>query len=140
MPLPFCAELLQRAPVITLVTIHPVTMNRPNEDARREVIRDANDRLRRDLVGGQVLVTPGIQALSDETRAKAFDAIQNFAAFDAEQNDPYGTHEFGAVEVDGERVFWKIDAYDKSLQYGSPDAADPTVTTRVLTILLASEY
>jgi len=115
-------------------------MNQPLEDARCESIREANDRLRRDLVGGQVLITPGIQALSEDTRAKVFDAIQNFSEFDVEQNDPYGTHEFGAVDVEGEKVFWKIDAYDKNLQYGSPDAADPSVTTRVLTILLASEY
>ena len=55
-------------------------------------------------------------------------------------NDPYGAHEFGAVDVAGEKVFFKVDAYDANLEYGSPDPADPSVTTRVLTILLASEY
>ena len=115
-------------------------MNQPDEASRREMIREANDRLRRDLVGGRVMITPGVQALSDETRDKAFDVIQNFDDFDTERNDPYSTHDYGAVDVDGETLFWKIDAYDKDLRYGSPDAADPSVTTRVLTILLASEY
>ena len=37
-------------------------------------------------------------------------------------------------------VFWKIDAYDRTLEFGSDDPADPSVTRRVLTIMLASEY
>ena len=37
-------------------------------------------------------------------------------------------------------VFWKIDAYDRALQSGSEDPANPAVTRRVLTIMLASEY
>ena len=52
----------------------------------------------------------------------------------------YGEHDFGALEVDGERLFWSIDYFDRSLAAGSPDQADPSVTTRVLTIMLAEEY
>lgn len=37
-------------------------------------------------------------------------------------------------------VFWKIDGYDCALRIGSEDFADPAVTRRVLTIILASEY
>jgi hypothetical protein len=35
---------------------------------------------------------------------------------------------------------FKIDYYDKSLEFGSPDPADPTVTERIITIMLAEEY
>jgi len=42
--------------------------------------------------------------------------------------------------VGDQRIWFKIDLYDKDLQYGSPDPADPDVTTRVMTILLPSEY
>jgi hypothetical protein len=35
---------------------------------------------------------------------------------------------------------FKIDYYDKSLTYHSPNAADPAVTERVITIMRADEY
>ena len=55
-------------------------------------------------------------------------------------NDPYGEHDFGALEAAGERVFFKIDYFDRSLAYASSDPADSSVTTRVLTVLLSHEY
>jgi len=39
-------------------------------------IRDLNDDFRRNLSGGQVLITPGFQSLENETRSKALMAIQ----------------------------------------------------------------
>jgi len=44
------------------------------------------------------------------------------------------------LTYEGEKIFWKIDYYDRALKYGSEDPADPEQTTRVLTIMLASEY
>jgi Protein of unknown function (DUF3768) len=55
-------------------------------------------------------------------------------------NDPHGEHDFGSFEYSGQTIFWKIDYYDMRLKWGSPDPADPAVTRRVLTILLAEEY
>ena len=52
-------------------------------------------------------------------------------------NDPYGEHNFGSFEHNGIRVFWKIDYYDRNVEYGSEDPSDPAQTTRVLTIMLA---
>ena len=64
------------------------------------------------------------------------------AAFDkfTGDNDPYGEHDFGSVEVGGNGVFWKIDCYDLALTNHSPDPTDPSVTARVMTVMLAEEY
>jgi len=39
-----------------------------------------------------------------------------------------------------ERVFWKLDYYDRDMQFASEDAANPAVTRRVLTLMLSDEY
>ncbi len=65
--------------------------------------------------------------------------VRSFEAFD-EDDHPHGEHDFGAVDEASVRYFWKIDCYDRATEMGSPDPADPEVTTRVLTILRADEY
>ena len=111
------------------------------DDLKEEtaVIRDLNDKLRQSFEGGQVLMTQGVNALAGNTLAQVLLAIRDFDDF-TEDNDPYGTHEFGSVQIAGETVFFKIDAYDENMEYGSPNPADPEVTRRFMTILLASEY
>ena len=55
-------------------------------------------------------------------------------------NDPYGEHDFGSLDFEGQKVFWKIDYFDKAMDKHSPDPADPRVTQRLITIMLAEEY
>lgn len=112
---------------------------REDVDTQTVAIRTLNDQLRCRLEGGQIMMTQGVNSLADETLHRVLHAVQGFDDF-TEDNDPYGTHEFGMIEVDNERVMFKIDAYDANHEYGSPDPADPEVTRRVMTILLASEY
>jgi hypothetical protein len=102
-------------------------------------IRELNDELRRSLAGGVLVMTAGVIALGQAHQLKILQAVAEFDSFD-EDNDPYGEHDFGALEVEGERLFWKIDYFDRSLSARSPDPADASVTTRVLTIMLAEEY
>ena len=108
-------------------------------EAQTRAIRQLNDTLRMTFSGGRVVMTQGVQALSMDVTSKVIDTIRAFDSF-TEDNDPYQTHEFGMFDIDGQKLMFKIDAYDKNLEYGSPDPANPDVTTRVMTILLASEY
>ncbi|NVK99287.1 DUF3768 domain-containing protein [Ruegeria pomeroyi] len=108
--------------------------------APRQAIRELNDRFRREGLGnGSVMVTSGVQAIGAEFVLKAVQTVRTFDQF-SEDNDPWGEHDFGAVEVDGERVFWKVDCYDPTLTQGSENPANEAVTHRVLTIMLAGEY
>jgi hypothetical protein len=66
-------------------------------------------------------------------------AVASFSGFDAD-NDPYGEHDCAVLTAGAERMIWKIDHYDRSLSGHSPNPADPAVTTRAPTIMLAEEY
>ncbi len=108
----------------------------PSETER---IRSLNDAFRKTFTGGRAVITPGIAALGPEAVTRI---IQTVAVFDdfCHANDPHQEHDFGCFDADGHRVFFKIDYFDKSLTYHSPDPADPLVTERVITIMLAEEY
>lgn len=98
-----------------------------------------NDALRCTRQGGKMLITEGIQALPELVRQAVIKAVRDFKEFN-KNNDPYGEHDFGSLAVEGHKIFWKIDYYDKNMEYHSDDPSDPTQTKRVLTIMLAEEY
>ena len=56
------------------------------------------------------------------------------------ENDPWGEHDFGALDHQGDRYFWKIDYYALVSETLSQDPSNPALTRRVLTIMLADEY
>ena len=123
-------------------------MNESFEDGRHdgleteeqtEKIRSLNDSLRQTFTGGQIMITQGVQSLPQQIAKEELVAIQQFNDFSSD-NDPYGTHDFGEVIIEGSRVWFKVDCYDLSLQYASEDPADPNVTSRVMTIFLPEEY
>lgn len=84
-------------------------------------------------------MTDGVAARPKPEIDDLFRAIVEFDRFNF-ANDPHGEHDLGIVEFRGERFLWKIDYYDRSRRIHSPDPADPRVTVRVLTVMLASEY
>jgi hypothetical protein len=102
-------------------------------------IRELNDQLRRDHTGGRTVITPGIQALGPEGVRSVLAAVASFDDF-TEDNDPWGEHDCAVLTVDGRRIIFKHDYYDRDLRWHSPDASDPAVTERVLTIMLSEEY
>ena len=102
-------------------------------------IRELNDELRQHLIGGGAVITPGIAALGQEAVERIVKTIAVFDDF-CHANDPYEEHDFGSFEVDGNTIMFKIDYYDRTLTHHSPNPADPLVTERVITIMLADEY
>lgn len=103
-------------------------------------IRELNDLCRTAMgVGGKVYMTQGVAALPAADRSAIREKVERFDDFTPD-NDPYGEHDFGSFEQAGEKIFWKIDYYDRALGMGSDDPADASKTTRVLTIMLADEY
>lgn len=108
-------------------------------NANKEIVRFLNDELRRDFNRGAAFMTPGVAALGPDVAERIFTTITTYDDF-CRENDPYEEHDFGSFETDGHTIFFKIDYLSRDMATGSPDPSDPTVTTRVLTIMLAEEY
>ena len=126
--------------------------------AREQAARIArlNDLARQAMgVACTAVATVGFRSLPDADQSCVRELIETYDAF-TDDNDPYGERDFGTIyqlgdgqwtterprlrEDERERVFWKIDYYDRGLRFGSEDAANPAVTRRVLTIMLSDEY
>ncbi|MBT8464146.1 MAG: DUF3768 domain-containing protein [Deltaproteobacteria bacterium] len=106
-----------------------------------EKIAHLNDKARKGLLPGstKVLLTREVTALPEDVLERLVAAVKTFDAF-SEDNDPHGERDFGAVELESERYFWKIDYYDRSLRFGAEDPSDISETVRVMTLMHASEY
>ena len=110
-----------------------------SQTAKTARICELNDAFRRTFAGGNVVMTAGVDALPDMVKAEALKKAATFDDFN-EDNDPYGEHDFGSFELCGRKFFWKIEYYDRAMEYGSEDPSDSEQTTRVMTVMLASEY
>jgi hypothetical protein len=93
-------------------------------------IRELNDQLRCKGLGGRIVVTRGLDTLGTAAVCQVLAAVAAFVNFT----------DCAVLTVTGRRIIFKIDYYDLALQYHSPDASDPAVTQRVMTVMLAEEY
>jgi hypothetical protein len=101
--------------------------------AQTSQIAALNDTFRKGGFG--VIVTSGVKELED--LPGLLKAVRLYDRF-SEDNDPYGEHDFGSLMWRGEKVFWKVDYYDRQLKYGEFPLSRKC--RRVLTVMLASEY
>jgi hypothetical protein len=102
-----------------------------------DTIRELNDAFRTTFRGnGDVYLTAAVAALPEEEQGEIIRRVQRFDTFTPE-NDPHYEHDFGSFEHAGKTVFWKIDLYEEP---GVKDKNGEPIVTRVLTIMLASEY
>ncbi len=124
--------------------------------SQRERIARLNDQARQAMgVACTAVATVGFRSLPEADQSCVRELIETFDAFD-EESDPHSERDFGCIyqladgrwtterprlsEDERERVFWKLDYYDRDLRFASEDAADPAITRRVLTIMLSDEY
>jgi hypothetical protein len=114
-------------------------MNRTDKLSKTECIRVLNDNFRSTFIGGRLLTTASVAELPVDVKARLFLAVQSFSDF-TNDNDPHHEHDFGEIELEGERYFFKLDYYDLDCRHGSEDPSDPERTTRVMTIMRADEY
>lgn len=121
-------------------------------------VRRLNDIFRSsmDCKRGTVMLTSSVQDLqmsNADLFVELIDKIRKFSAFDKainydlpldeqeESNNPYGENDFGKVTLsNGKTFFFKIDYYDKEMQFGSKFPDDPLLTSRVMTIMYTKEY
>ena len=92
-------------------------------------------------VRGRMHVTRSLMEAGDGFMAEAVKATGEFETFEAE-NDPEGWHDFGAITIRGETVFWKIDMFeaDSDFRYGAETPENPATTMRILTIMMARDW
>jgi Protein of unknown function (DUF3768) len=102
-------------------------------------IRQLNDAFRTTFKGGMIVMTASVAELPDCVQAHALLEVARFDKF-TDDNDPHSEHDFGSFELVGRKFFWKIDYYDKWTEFGSQDPANPEITKRVLTLMLAEDY
>lgn len=102
-------------------------------------IAKLNDAFRANPILGTTILTTGIRNNSSEDIARIMNKVRNFKDFN-EDNNPYGERDFGVFDFKGQKIFWKIDYYDRNFEFASPDAANSSITNRVLTVMYADEY
>ena len=118
----------------------------PHQQA--ELIASQNDQFRRsagilpgdpDAPEGTVVMTRAIAEMSVEFRFDLMARVREFSDFTYDA-DPHGWHEMGVIEIEDQRVWFKIDLYDLDYQMGSSVPEDPSHTRRVLTLMFPDEY
>lgn len=110
-----------------------------NKGQSQNAVAVLNDKLRTQHIGGRIMMTRGISSLDKARIHSIIHAIASFTDFNT-NNDPYGEHDCAILEVEGMSIMWKIDYYDETLNGHSPDASNPDVTVRIMTVMLAEEY
>lgn len=91
-------------------------------------------------LGGQLVCTAAVNAVGIGFLQGCLERIGRLDHFPPD-SDPDGRHDFGAVEVFGTTVWFKLDLYDaQDRSRGSEAPEDPARTWRVLTVLFPSDW
>ena len=121
-------------------------MTARSEAAKAAPIRALNDALRigREPIGalimnGSLVMTQGVAMRGEPFISHALAAVAAFADFN-DDNDAWQEHDMAFLDVEGERIFFKVDYFDPTMRFLSSDPGNPEITRRVLTVGLAADY
>ena len=103
-----------------------------------ERIRQLNDAFRSSFRGGKILLRASVAELPD--MVKAARTASGRPVQRTEANDPNGTHDFLKFELSNRSFIFSIVAYDKNLEFESPDPTDPDKTILVGTLIQNSDW
>lgn len=95
---------------------------------------------RNPLMNGRLMMSRYVADRGPAFHQKCIEALAGYDAWNAD-NDPWHEADFCTLDIDGEKVFAKLDCYDKHDQnFGSEDPADPAKTLRIGTLMMPEEY
>jgi hypothetical protein len=117
-------------------------MTAPNTARSRELndaLRSCREPIAALIANGSIMLTQALAMRGEPFVSRALAAVAGFDEF-SEDNDPWQEHDMAFLDVDGARIFFKVDYYDPEMRHLSADASNPEITRRVLTIGLASDY
>ena len=114
-------------------------------------LRARNDRFRRTLTGGSLMLSAGVVALGAANQARIIAAVRGFTGFDDDFKfgDPFDDHSIGDLEVEVEEpgihrwpelIFFRIDDLTHPTTGTGPAPTASNSTALVLTLMLASEW
>lgn len=121
-------------------------MTQQNDPVPITPVGEANNRFRSEVLQGRpghhrILSTQGIQELGPVAVQEILYLVLSFREEDfRESSDPHGDRDFVVVQHQGKKVWAKIDTYDLSMKWMSPDPTDDAVTVRVMTLMFSCDY
>lgn len=101
--------------------------------------RELNDTFRRTGQGGVTLISMGVHELGAKAVVDIRKDIASITSFTSE-DDPEGMRDFGSISHNGRLIYWMIEHYDKDISNEADDPSNPEETTRVMSIILSTEY
>ena len=136
-----------------------IALTRHGDPVEVAGLRARNDRFRRTLTGGSVMLSAGIMleaclrhdALGAANQARIIEAVRGFTSFDddCEIGDPFDDHSIGDLDVEVEEpgihrwpelIFFRIDDLGCPATGAGASPAPASGTALVLTLMLASEW
>ena len=133
---------------MTAYTQTAPTSSSPKTVDRSEIAR-LNDACRQGASrpgSARVTMTQGVAALlsapgdTSDGLLGQIALMRAIAGYRFDDDAVSGERDFGAFRFRDANLFFKIDYYDRNLEFGSEDPSDEGVTMRVLTVMLSSEY